>query len=63
MLAIVIKEDLGIIEAFQTGWTYLWPMTWVLTIYSGIVLTGFVLGIITRPALHGLVFVLLLHSH
>lgn len=49
MLAIVIKEDLGIIEAFQTGWTYLWPMTWVLTIYSGIVLAGFVLGII--PAL------------
>ena len=46
MLAIIIKEDLGIIEAFQTGWTYLWPMTWVLTIYSGIMLTGFVLGIL-----------------
>jgi len=46
MLAIVIRKDLGIIEAFQTGWNYLRPMTWVLTIFSGILLTGFILGIL-----------------
>ena len=49
LLAIVIRDELGIIEAFQQGWTYLWPFTWVLTIYSGILLTGFVFGIL--PAL------------
>ena len=46
MLAIVIRKDLGIIEAFQTGWDYLRPMTWILTIFSGILLTGFVFGIL-----------------
>ena len=46
MVAIVIDEDLGIIEAFQRGWEYLWPMTWVLTIFSGIIITGFVFGIL-----------------
>lgn len=40
MLAIAVDDELGIIEAFQTGWTYLWPMTWVLTIFSGILITG-----------------------
>lgn len=46
MLAIVIDENLGIIEAFQRGWEYLWPMTWVVTILSGIVMTGFVFGVL-----------------
>jgi len=46
ILALVVREDLGIIEAFQTGWEYLWPMGWVLTLASGIVLTGFALGIL-----------------
>ena len=43
-LAIVLDEDVGIIEAFQQGWYYLWPLTWVLTIFSGILMTGFALG-------------------
>jgi len=46
MLAIVVDEDLGIIEAFQRGWEYLWPMAWVLTIFSGIIVTGLILGIL-----------------
>ena len=46
LIALVVREDLGIIEAFQTGWEYLWPMGWVLTLASGIVITGFVLGIL-----------------
>ncbi|MHB8791247.1 MAG: hypothetical protein ACYDBT_15365 [Desulfobulbaceae bacterium] len=44
LLALVVNEDLGIIEAFQAGWTWLWPMSWVLVLAPGIVLTGFVLG-------------------
>ena len=44
LLALVVNEDLGIIEAFQAGWTWLWPMAWVLVLAPGIVLTGFVLG-------------------
>jgi len=46
MLAIVVNEDLGIIEALQAGWRYLWPMTWMLTIVSGIVISGLLLGFI-----------------
>jgi hypothetical protein len=46
MLALVVNENLGIIEAFQAGWTYLCPMAWVLTLFSAIVLTGFVLGLL-----------------
>ena len=46
MLAIVVDEELGIIEAFQSGWEYLWPMTWVLTFLTGILITGFTLGIL-----------------
>jgi hypothetical protein len=44
LLALVVNEDLGIIEAFQAGWTWLWPMSWILVLAPGIVLTGFVLG-------------------
>ena len=46
LVAIVLNEDLGIIEAFQTGWKYLWPMAWVLTLAPAIVLTGFALGVV-----------------
>ena len=46
MLAIVVDEDLGIIEAFQRGWEYFWPMTWVLTFLTGILITGFTFGIV-----------------
>ena len=46
LAAIVVDEELGIIEAFQRGWEYLWPMTWVLTILSGILMTGFALGVL-----------------
>jgi hypothetical protein len=44
LLALVVNEDLGIIEAFQAGWTWLWPMGWILVLAPAIVLTGFVLG-------------------
>ena len=46
MLALVVHEELGIIEAFHTGWTYLWPMAWVMTLLSAILLAGFLLGIL-----------------
>ncbi len=46
MLAIVVDEDLGIIEAFQKGWEYFWPMTWVLTFLTGILISGFTFGIV-----------------
>ncbi len=46
MLAIVVDEDLGIIEAFQSGWRYFWPMTWILTFLAGILITGFTFGIL-----------------
>lgn len=46
LLAIIVDEDLGIIEAFRTGWDYLWPMAWVMTILGGIVITGFLCGIL-----------------
>ncbi|MCL7487311.1 MAG: hypothetical protein M8357_03940 [Desulfobulbaceae bacterium] len=46
LAAIVVDEELGIIEAFQRGWEYLWPMTWVVTILSGILTTGFALGVL-----------------
>lgn len=46
MLAIVVDEELGIIEAFRTGWDYLWPMAWVMTILTGILITGFVCAIL-----------------
>ena len=45
-LAMVVNEDLGIIEAFQAGWTWLLPMAWVLTLASAILLAGFALGIL-----------------
>ena len=44
ILAIVVDEETGIIEAFQQCWEYLWPLTWVITILSGILMTGFALG-------------------
>ena len=44
MLGIVVDEELGIIEAFLQGWEYLWPLTWVVTILSGILLAGFTFG-------------------
>jgi len=46
MLVIVMDEELGIVEAFQKGWDYLWPMAWVMTILSGILIAGFVLGVL-----------------
>lgn len=46
MLAIVVDKDLGVIEAFRRGWMYLWPMAWVMTIFSGIVAAGFVFGVL-----------------
>jgi hypothetical protein len=46
MLAIVVDENLGIIEAFQRGWKYFRSMTWVLTIFSGIIMAGFIFGIL-----------------
>lgn len=46
MLAIVVDEKLGIVEAFQRGWKYFWPITWVLTFLTGILITGFTLGIL-----------------
>lgn len=46
LLALVVNEDLGIIESFQAGWTYLWPMAWVLTLAASILLTGFALGVL-----------------
>lgn len=44
MLAMAVDEELGIIEAFQRGWEYLWPLTWVVTILSAIALAGFIFG-------------------
>lgn len=46
MLAITVDEDLGIIESFQRGWQYFWPMTWVVTILSGVLMAGFALGVL-----------------
>jgi hypothetical protein len=46
MLAIVVDENLGLIEAFRRGWLYLWPMTWVMSIFSGIIVTGFIFGLL-----------------
>jgi hypothetical protein len=46
MLAIVVDKDLGIIGAFKRGWEYFWPMTWVLTFLTGILISGFTFGIV-----------------
>lgn len=46
MFAILIDEEIGIIEAFQQGWHYFWPLTWVVTILSGILITGFSLALL-----------------
>jgi uncharacterized membrane protein len=46
MVAIIVEETLGVIEAFRKGWKYLWPMAWVVTIYSGIITTGILLGLL-----------------
>lgn len=46
LLAIVVDEKLGIIEAFQRGWEYFWPMTWLVTILSGILMTGFAFAVL-----------------
>lgn len=46
MLALIVHEELGIIEAFRTGWTYLWPMAWVMTLLAALLLAGFLLGIL-----------------
>jgi hypothetical protein len=46
LFVLVVKEELGIIEAFQAGWDYLWPMAWVLTLASGILISGFALGVL-----------------
>lgn len=45
-VALVVDADLSIIEAFQRGWEYFWPMTWVLTFLGGILATGFLFGIL-----------------
>lgn len=46
LLAIVMDANPGVLAACRRGWMYLWPMTWVITIFSGIVLTGFILGVL-----------------
>lgn len=46
LIALVVDENLGIIEAFQAGWLALWPMAWVLTLAPAIVIAGLVLGIL-----------------
>jgi len=46
LLAIVVHENLGVVEAFRRGWRYLWPIAWVMAIFSGIIVTGLFLGIL-----------------
>ena len=46
LLAIIVDDELGIIEAFRTGWDFLWPMAWIMTIWGGIMITGFLCAIL-----------------
>lgn len=46
LLAIIVDEELGIVDAFRTGWDFLWPLAWVMTILGGILITGFVCGVL-----------------
>ena len=42
-VAVTVDEDLGIMAALKAGWKYLIPLTWVGTLYMGIVMTGLTL--------------------
>jgi hypothetical protein len=46
MLAAAVDDHHGIMESLCTGWKYLFPMLWISTLYSGIVITGFCLLIL-----------------
>ncbi len=39
-VAVSVDEDLGIMDGLRAGWKYLLPMTWVGTLYMGIVMIG-----------------------
>jgi hypothetical protein len=46
MLAAAVDEHHGVMESLCTGWKYLFPMLWISTLYSGIVLSGLCLLIL-----------------
>jgi hypothetical protein len=54
LLAVVVGSELGVVEAFRRGRRYLWPMAWVLAIFTGLVAGGMLAGVL--PALLFLVW-------
>lgn len=46
LLVIIVDEEQNIIQAFQHGWKKVWSMGWVLSIFAGILLTGFTAAIL-----------------
>lgn len=52
LLALVINEEMGLMDALHAGWQYFWPMSKMISILLGIVLAGLALGIVP-----GLIFI------
>ncbi|MDW7774191.1 MAG: hypothetical protein SCH71_15000 [Desulfobulbaceae bacterium] len=46
LLIIIIDENPGVNEAFRRGWRYLRSMAWVTAIFSGLIVTGLLCGIL-----------------
>ncbi len=46
LLALVVKEEMGIMDALHAGWLYFWPMSKMMSILFGIILAGLMLGVI-----------------
>lgn len=45
-VAVSVDEDLAVMDALRAGWRYLVPLTWVGTLYMGIVMTGLTLFLV-----------------
>jgi len=52
LLALIVNEEMGIMDALHAGWQYFRPMSWTMSILLGIVLAGLALGIVP-----GLIFI------
>ncbi len=52
LLALIINEEMELMDALHAGWQYFWPMSKTISILLGIVLAGLALGIVP-----GLIFI------
>ncbi|MCI5145768.1 MAG: hypothetical protein D3923_09600, partial [Candidatus Electrothrix sp. AR3] len=49
ILVVAIEEEIGIFDALCAGWKYLFPLLWVTSLYTGIVVSG--LSLLLLPGL------------